>query len=66
MRGLTAGAGSLLDLIDMPDDQYNATRVEGTSLVKSPQIFAGAGRGAPYRALGVCQATTSSATLCCG
>ncbi|MEV4273628.1 hypothetical protein [Micromonospora aurantiaca (nom. illeg.)] len=26
MRGLTAGAGSLLDLIDMPDDQYSATK----------------------------------------
>jgi hypothetical protein len=40
MRGLTAGSGSLLDLIDMPDDEYKATRAEGTSLVKTPQIFA--------------------------
>jgi hypothetical protein len=37
MRGLTAGSGSLLDLIDMPDDEYKATRAEGTSLVKTPQ-----------------------------
>ncbi|MEU4420985.1 AAA family ATPase [Actinoplanes sp. NPDC024001] len=40
MRGLTAGGGSLLDLLDMPDDKYQATRAEGTVLVKSPQIFA--------------------------
>ncbi|WP_047893587.1 ATP-dependent RecD-like DNA helicase [Micromonospora sp. RV43] len=39
MQGLTASAGSLLDLIDMPDDQYSATRAQGTALVKSPQIF---------------------------
>ena len=40
MRRLTAGSGSLLDLVDMPDDKYKATRAEGTALIKTPQIFA--------------------------
>jgi energy-coupling factor transporter ATP-binding protein EcfA2 len=39
MRGLSAGADSLLDLIDMPDDQYEATRATGTTGVSKPQIF---------------------------
>jgi energy-coupling factor transporter ATP-binding protein EcfA2 len=39
MRGLTVGSGSLLDLVDMPDDQYLATRVAGTAGVTNPQIF---------------------------
>ncbi|MDG4751345.1 ATP-dependent RecD-like DNA helicase [Micromonospora sp. WMMD718] len=40
MRGLTVGSGSLLDLIDMSDDQYEATRAAGTARVSKPQIFA--------------------------
>lgn len=39
MEGLTAGRGSLLDLIDMPDDDYVATRKAGTSQVAKPRIF---------------------------
>lgn len=39
MQGLTVGAGSLLDLIDMPDDQYQAVRAAGTASVAQPQIF---------------------------
>jgi energy-coupling factor transporter ATP-binding protein EcfA2 len=39
MRGLTAGSGSLLDLIDMPDDRYAATKAQGTAGVTTPQIF---------------------------
>lgn len=38
MKGLTVGSGSLLDLVDMPDDKYAAIRAEGTADVK-PQIF---------------------------
>ena len=39
MRGLTVGSGSLLDLIDMADDKYAATKAEGTAGVTKPQIF---------------------------
>ena len=39
MNGLTVGSGSLLDLIDMPDAQYAATRAAGTASVTEPQIF---------------------------
>lgn len=39
MRGLTAGSGNLLDLIDMPDNKYEATKAAGTSRVTRPQIF---------------------------
>ncbi|MFF0772253.1 ATP-dependent RecD-like DNA helicase [Nonomuraea wenchangensis] len=39
MRGLTAGSGSLLDLIDMPDNKYEATKAAGTSRATRPQIF---------------------------
>ena len=39
MNGLTAGSGSLLDLIDMPDGQYAATRDAGTASATKPQIF---------------------------
>jgi hypothetical protein len=39
MNGLTAGRGSLLDVIDMPDDQYDATRAAGTAGTAKPQIF---------------------------
>jgi hypothetical protein len=39
MQGLTVGSGSLLDLVDMPDDQYEATKVTGTAGVATPQIF---------------------------
>src|SRR5690606_31993475 len=35
----TVGSGSLLDLIDMPDDQYAATKAAGTARVAKPQIF---------------------------
>lgn len=36
---LTAGSVSLLELIDMPDDLYAATRHRGTTGVATPQIF---------------------------
>lgn len=39
MRGLTVGSGSLLDLIDMPDVNYAATKAEGLAGVTKPQIF---------------------------
>ena len=39
MNGLTASAGSLLDLIDMPDEQYEAAKVGGTARAGKPQIF---------------------------
>ncbi|MEV4674020.1 MULTISPECIES: ATP-dependent DNA helicase [Actinomadura] len=39
MRGLTVDSGSLLDLIDMPDDKYTATKAEGTVGVNKAQIF---------------------------
>ncbi|MFI6031375.1 ATP-dependent RecD-like DNA helicase [Amycolatopsis magusensis] len=39
MRGLTVGSGSLLDLVDMADDRYEATKAEGTAGVIKPQIF---------------------------
>lgn len=39
MNDLTVGSGSLLDLIDMPDDQYEATRATGTASATQPQIF---------------------------
>lgn len=39
MSGLTAGSGSLLDLVDMPDDKYAAVRARGTAGVTKPQIF---------------------------
>ena len=39
MNGLTVGSGSLLDLIDMPDAQYAATRAAGTESATKPQIF---------------------------
>ncbi len=39
MNELTVGSGSLLDLIDMPDDQYEASKVTGTAGVNKPQIF---------------------------
>ncbi|GAA4053549.1 ATP-dependent RecD-like DNA helicase [Actinomadura miaoliensis] len=39
MRGLTVGSGSLLDLINMPDDKYAATKAEGTVGVTKAQIF---------------------------
>lgn len=39
MRGLTVGSGSLLDLIDMPEDQYTATKLAGTAGVTTPKIF---------------------------
>lgn len=39
MRGLTANSGTLLDLIDMPDDKYATVRTAGTADVTKPQIF---------------------------
>lgn len=39
MKGLTVGLRSLLDLIDMPDDQYEATKATGTASTTKPQIF---------------------------
>lgn len=39
MQRLTAGSGSLLDLIDLPDDKYATVRTEGTVGVTQPVIF---------------------------
>ena len=39
MRALTAGSGSLLDLVEMPDDKYMTVRASGTAGVAKPQIF---------------------------
>ncbi len=39
MRRLTVGTGSLLDLVEMPDDKYVQLRVAGTGDVTKPQIF---------------------------
>lgn len=39
MHGLTVGAGSLLDLIELPDDRYEATKAEGTKATTNAQIF---------------------------
>lgn len=39
MHGLTARSGSLLDLLDISDDEYAAIRAEGTAGVTKPQIF---------------------------
>lgn len=39
MNRLTAGSGSLLELMDMPEDQYQATRSAGIGTTTRPQIF---------------------------
>ena len=39
MHELTTGSGSLLDLLDMPDDKYATVRVVGTTGITKPQIF---------------------------
>jgi GTPase SAR1 family protein len=39
MRGLTVRSGSLLDLCDMPDDQYASAKAAGTAGMEKPQIF---------------------------
>ncbi|MBB5935428.1 ATP-dependent DNA helicase [Streptomyces zagrosensis] len=39
MDGLTVGLGSLLDLVDMPDDQYETAKTAGTASTTKPQIF---------------------------
>lgn len=39
MQGLTAGSGSLLDLVDMPGDKYATVRAAGTAGVTKPLIF---------------------------
>lgn len=39
MQRLTISSGSLLDLLDIPDDEYAKVRAEGTANVVKPQIF---------------------------
>ncbi|MFM2399606.1 MAG: hypothetical protein RL341_1763, partial [Pseudomonadota bacterium] len=39
MRWLTAGSGSLIDLVEMPDEEYSRVRAEGLGGVTKPQIF---------------------------
>ncbi|MCB1948453.1 ATP-dependent RecD-like DNA helicase [Nitrosomonas sp.] len=39
MHWLTARSGSLLDLLDMPDNKYMAVRAAGTAGVSKPKIF---------------------------
>ena len=39
MRWLTLGSGSLVDLVEMPDDKYVQIRVAGTGDVTKQQIF---------------------------
>lgn len=39
MRRLTADSGSLLELVDVPDDKYRTVRAVGTNDVAKPQIF---------------------------
>jgi hypothetical protein len=39
MHRLTANSGSLLDLIDMPDDKYESVKAVGTKGNTQPQIF---------------------------
>jgi len=39
MHRLTAGSGSLLDLLDIPDDRYAAAKVEATAGGAQPLIF---------------------------
>ncbi|SFM11788.1 UvrD-like helicase C-terminal domain-containing protein [Desulfomicrobium norvegicum] len=39
MRILTAGSGSLIDFVDMPDAQYAMMKAEGTTGLAKPQIF---------------------------
>jgi hypothetical protein len=51
MRGLTVGSGSLLDLIDMADDKYAATKAEGTAGVTKSQIFLVLDEARPHRAV---------------
>jgi len=39
MRGLTAGSGSLLDIVDLPDESYIQVRADATAGVTNPQLF---------------------------
>jgi energy-coupling factor transporter ATP-binding protein EcfA2 len=39
MDGLTSGKGSLLDLMDLPDDQYASARASGVAGTTKPEIF---------------------------
>lgn len=39
MQELTAGSGSLLDVIDLPDGEYETAKAAGTAGVSKPQIF---------------------------
>lgn len=39
MHSLTEGSDSLIDLLDLPDNKYEAVRTEGTAGVANPQVF---------------------------
>jgi len=39
MKWLTAHSASLLDLVDMPDDEYTKIRAEGIADMKRPRLF---------------------------
>lgn len=39
MRRLTARSGTLLDVVDLPDEKYDAARSAGTARVAKPEIF---------------------------
>ncbi|AZM50898.1 helicase [Streptomyces sp. WAC 06738] len=39
MQGLTSTSSNLLDLIDLPDDEYARVKATGTASVSKPQIF---------------------------
>lgn len=39
MRLLTSSSGSLIDLVELSDEQYDSVRADGTSGDKKPQIF---------------------------
>jgi len=39
MQGLTSGSGNLLDVVDLPDDRYQAVKAAGTAGISKPQIF---------------------------
>ena len=39
MRELTASSGNLLDLVDMPDDEYETAKASGTAGVTKPLMF---------------------------
>lgn len=39
MKWLTMGLGSLIDLVDMPDDEYKAVKVKATTRVDKPHLI---------------------------